>query len=54
MSVPMSVYASAHVRGRKRVLDSLELELQVVVILSVWMLESKLGFSARAASVLKC
>lgn len=50
----MSVYVSAHVRGRKRVLDSLELELQVVVILSVWMLESKLGFSARAASVRKC
>jgi hypothetical protein len=39
-------------RSQKRVLDPLELELQVVVSHPKWKLESELGSSARAVSAL--
>lgn len=49
--VPVLVHIHAH-RDQKRVLDPLELELQVVVNHPKWKLESEPGSSARAVSAL--
>lgn len=39
---------------RASLIPSLELELQVIMSHSVWVLESKLGSSARAVQILNC
>lgn len=50
-----TLYTSADVcREQKRVWDHPELELQVVVSHSTWVLETKLKSSIRTASALNC
>lgn len=51
MDIPIPHVCSTH-RGQKRVSDCFELGLQVVVRLLMWVLTTKLRFSARAGHAL--
>jgi hypothetical protein len=51
--MPVCAQAHSDQRGQKRVLDTVELELPVVMSLLAWVLQIELWSSERAASALK-